>query len=96
MSNAMKIIVGTKSDCDNEKEVTYKEGQRFAKTHEAIFFETSAKDGNNVPEMFQMIANTLLLIKNTVGFMDMAEHMQQSSINLEKKKRRRKRKKKCC
>ena len=92
----MKIIIGTKSDCDNDKEVTYKEGQRFAKTHEAIFFETSAKDGNNVPEMFQMIANTLLLIKNTVGFMDMAEHMQQSSINLEKKKRRRKRKKKCC
>ena len=92
----MKIIIGTKSDCDNEKEVTYKEGQRFAKAHEAIFFETSAKDGNNVTEMFQMIANTLLQISMTAGFHDMADSMPKSSINLEKKKRKRKKKKKCC
>ena len=52
LSNALLCIIGTKSDCDNEKEITYKEGQKFAKAHDGIFFETSAKDGSNVQEMF--------------------------------------------
>ena len=48
MRNAVKVIIGTKSDCDNDKEVTYKEGQKFARAHDALFFETSAKDGSNI------------------------------------------------
>ena len=59
-------IVGNKCDLiesfPNRREVTYEEGMTFAKKNKTLFFETSARDNNNVTECFeellQQIYNT--------------------------------------
>ena len=64
----MKILVGTKSDLISEREVSQKEGEKLAKNNGFYYFETSAKEGTNVDQMFQTIANHLYKINQTVGF----------------------------
>lgn len=34
------------------REVSYEEGEQFAKKNNMIFYETSAKSGKNIEEMF--------------------------------------------
>ena len=46
------ILVGNKSDF-NERVVTYKEGKEMAEKYNIIFFETSAKSGENIKNVFQ-------------------------------------------
>jgi len=46
------VIVGLKCDLDSQKEVPFKEGHKFARNNGAHYFETSAKDGTNVHDMF--------------------------------------------
>ena len=45
------------NDLDDQKEVPNKEGQKYSKSQMAQYYETSAKDGNNINEMFQVIGN---------------------------------------
>ena len=49
--NYIKVVVGLKSD-DPEPKVTYREASEFASLHGAHYYETSAKEGTNVNEMF--------------------------------------------
>ena len=42
------ILVGNKTDLEEEREVSTKEGEAFAKKHNLLFMETSAKTANNV------------------------------------------------
>ncbi|KAJ6232697.1 ras-like protein rasb [Anaeramoeba flamelloides] len=46
------IIVGNKSDLENERQISKGEGQDLAKTYDCPFFETSAKYRINVDEAF--------------------------------------------
>jgi Ras-related protein Rab-2A len=46
------MIVGNKSDLDERRQVSYEEGERFAKENDLIFIETSAKTSHNVDEAF--------------------------------------------
>jgi len=46
------IMVGNKCDLEHLRKVTTEEGQELAKEYSAIFFETSAKTGKNVEEVF--------------------------------------------
>ena len=52
IANYVLVIVGNKSDCDDQKEVPYQQGQKFAKQYRALYYETSAKFGTNVNEMY--------------------------------------------
>ena len=61
-TNCVKILVGTKSDLDAQKEVQYKECQKFAKQNGMFFFETSSKANTNIKEMFDFVANCLFQI----------------------------------
>ena len=49
-------IVGNKADCEKERAVTAKEGRAMAEDFGAMFFETSAKEGTNVEEVFGALA----------------------------------------
>ncbi|CAD8070596.1 unnamed protein product [Paramecium sonneborni] len=46
------VIVGNKIDLGSERVISYDEGKQLASQFKALFFETSAKNGSNVNQMF--------------------------------------------
>ena len=55
--NMLLCLAGNKNDVDpNEKKVPTAKGKEYAETHNMVFFETSAKTGSGVKELFQAIA----------------------------------------
>ena len=100
----MKILLGTKSDLIAEREVSQKEGEKLAKNNGFHYFETSAKEGTNVDQLFQSIANHLFKIYKTIGFETSNSVNMNDTIRLDdnKKGKNKKRKKKkkgkggCC
>ena len=51
-----KILIATKGDLEDERQVTYEEGNVLAKKHNMQFFEVSSKSGKNVHECFTELA----------------------------------------
>ena len=47
------ILLGNKCDLENQREVSYKEGEKYAEEHNFKFYETSAKDNINIIEVFE-------------------------------------------
>ena len=57
IDNMLLCLAGTKNDVDASlKRVPTQKGKAFAEEHNMIFFETSAKTGSGVKELFQAIA----------------------------------------
>ena len=55
--NMLLCLAGNKNDVDpSEKRVPTSKGKQFAEEHNMIFYETSAKTGAGVKELFQTIA----------------------------------------
>ena len=46
------VLVGNKSDLSNRRQVNTEEGQELAVKYGMLFFETSAKNGTNVKDIF--------------------------------------------
>jgi len=53
------VLVGNKTDLEEKRAVTYEEGADFAKEHEMIFIETSAKSGQNINDAFIKILDKI-------------------------------------
>jgi len=53
------VIFGNKIDMENRK-ITFEQGQEIAKKYNALFYETSAKDGTNVVDAFQALSKHAL------------------------------------
>lgn len=54
--NSTKVfVIGNKIDLEFDRQVTREEGEEFAKEIDALYFETSARDGTGVNEMFEKI-----------------------------------------
>lgn len=68
---AIFLVLGHKSDREDGRQVTAREGRRFAEMHGLKFFETSAKSGQNIEECFSQIAR------------DTYQHLQDGHIKLE-------------
>ena len=58
-SKMTTILIGNKVDLENERQVSFEEGQSFAKEHGLMFFETSAKASTNVEKAFLNITQTI-------------------------------------
>ena len=66
--NIEKVLVGNKSDQTSRKEVDYDTGKRFAEDLGIMFTETSAKNGNNIKQLFLSLASQILKNKqNTLN-----------------------------
>jgi len=50
--NMVIMLVGNKSDLERRRAVTVEEGEQFAREHNLIFIETSAKTASNIEEAF--------------------------------------------
>ena len=57
IDNMLLCLAGNKNDVDaSEKRIPTHKGKSFAEEHNMIFYETSAKTGSGVKELFQTIA----------------------------------------
>jgi Ras-related protein Rab-2A len=53
------VLVGNKNDLDDKRQVNYDEGMELANKNKMLFYETSAKVGTNVEEMFLKSAKSI-------------------------------------
>jgi len=68
-------LTGNKMDLEDKREVSRDEAKRYAEDNGCIFFETSAKSGENVNAVFQEIAKklpkqTVTPYSNTIDVVD--------------------------
>ena len=77
------ILIGNKKDLEDKRQVSYEEGEAFAKENGLMFLETSAKTAYNVVESFNLSAQCILnnIQKNGV------DPTINSNIDLEKDKK---------
>ena len=76
--NIIIILKGNKKDLEDKRQVTYEEGEAFAKENGLMFLETSAKTAFNVVEVFNLSAQSILNHYKESG----ADPNSKSNINL--------------
>ena len=54
------ILIGNKKDMVDQRQVTLEEAELFSETNNMIYFETSAKEGDNIEYVFTYAAEKLL------------------------------------
>ena len=61
------VLIGNKSDLENNRQISYDEGKNLADKNNFIFLETSAKTGKNINDIFELsVKNIDENIKNNV------------------------------
>ena len=58
--NVKVVLVGNKTDLQNERKVMFEDGKRLADNFGISFFEVSAKSGENVQEVFTALGKDIL------------------------------------
>ncbi|XP_044335740.1 ras-related protein Rab-2-A-like [Triticum aestivum] len=66
------VLIGNKCDLSHMRAVGYEEGRKFAKRHNLVFMEASAKTAQNVEEAFVVTAETVYK-KVEDGVIDLSE-----------------------
>ena len=80
--NIKIILIGNKSDLEDKREVTFQEGEEFAKNNGLYFFETSAKNFKNIKEAFNKLTEEIY--ENIEIFEE--EEKSKNSLNLQEVK----------
>ena len=93
------ILVGNKCDLENERKISKEQGQDKARNLNCAFFETSARNGVNISEIFDDLANNIY--EKTGGNkndedIDIEFVNDNKAVNLNKNGNESPEKKKCC
>ena len=88
-NNTKSVLVGNKCDLDNSREISIEQGENLAQKYKIKFFEASAKDGTNINEVFEYLANEIYKVKK----FDIRNNTCSTVLSPEQIK---KDKKKCC
>ena len=96
LGNFLKILVGTKSDLENQREVSIAQASKFADDNGWVFMETSAKANTNVHQLFTQIASQLYTIEVSGGFQARKTQKGDTKKLKGKKRGKKKAKKGCC
>lgn len=59
-ADVVKVLVGNKIDRKEDRAITTKEGEAFARAHGMIFVESSAKSSENVKQVFDELVTRIL------------------------------------
>jgi len=83
--NVVKVLIGNKCDLKNaERAVSYGQGKALAEEYQIPFFETSARTGEQVQEVFIDMAKKVYTgLKDQPG-----QHGQQNKISLSERRNR--------
>ena len=96
--NITIIVIGNKSDLEDQRQVTKEEGEEKATKLQVAFFETSAFSGENVEKAFEQMVNEIYKKCHdelaAEGDMEIIDGGQE--INLAKKNENAEAKKNCC
>ena len=90
------ILVGNKKDLEDKREISYEEGKKYADDFGFFeFFETSAKTGENIRDMF--IRASILLYEEHIKYKDLESNTSFSTFKpANSQSNRKKKEKKCC
>ena len=92
------ILIGNKNDLEKERQISYEEGESFAKENGLLFLETSAKTSQNIVEAFNLSALQILNNIQRTGDEQMPSNIKinnEKEIN-QKKNIDKQNKKGCC
>ena len=90
--NVYKLLIGNKSDLENERVIKKEEGEEFASLKDMKFFETSAKENIQVQEAFIQLTKDIIKSLSKEKTLERRSNSiklkpgQSSDLSLEKKK----------
>ena len=91
------VIIGNKSDLKDKRVVTESEINDFMKLNKLVYFETSAKNGNNVDESFLFMAEKLMAEQQSKEKSGVKREVYNNdNLNLKNSENLSTNKKKCC
>lgn len=64
--NAYIVLVGNKKDLEDDRQISESEAQDFAKQHNLLYLETSAKTGSNIENTFVRLSERIQRIKRVI------------------------------
>lgn len=84
--NIIYFLVGNKIDCQENRKVSYQQGEDKAKEINANFFEVSAKTGSNVKELFEAICAKCLEQRDNLNLLKERQKVNLNNHNDQSKK----------
>ena len=80
-NNMVYAVAANKSDLYEQQKVSDEEGEQFAKSINAIFMSTSAKNDSGIQVLFENIGRKILGIKNDNGNKNISLNNQSNNNN---------------
>ena len=90
------VLVGNKIDLNNERNVSFEEGKKFAEEHNFVFQEISAKTGIGFSELFYKHLFEKIRTKFRPSGQQPASEINDIKFNIEEEANKVEKKKKCC
>ena len=83
IDNDIKILLlGNNKELEDQRNVSYEEGEEFAQKNNLLFIEASPKTGENATEAFELLAEEII---NSTNFEEKSKKERNRRINISSK-----------